>query len=106
VFKSRDLKQEPPVSHERRPQSTYAPTQNSQEEKEEAAAVNVGAADVWELRESKTRKRTYYFNRRTGEARWEAPRNVLEGGLKAAPAMNLGKRVPYLELEGCALAAR
>ncbi len=45
-----------------------APTQISQEEKqEEEGAEEVGAADVWEERESKTRTLPYYFNRRNGE---------------------------------------
>jgi len=30
-------------------------------------------ADVWEVRESKKRKRPYWFNRRTGESTWEDP---------------------------------
>jgi hypothetical protein len=27
--------------------------------------------DVWEVRESKKRKWAFWFNRRTGESRWE-----------------------------------
>jgi hypothetical protein len=42
-----------------------------------AAAGEVGAADVWEERESKTRKWPYYFHFRTGKARWKAPLSSL-----------------------------
>ena len=60
-----------------------------QEKKEEEAAGEVGAADMWEKRESKTRKRPYYFNRRTGESRWEAPLSPLAKRGRRSPSADM-----------------
>ena len=55
--------------------------------REQARKSKAGAV-VWEVRESKKRTRPYWFNRRTGESRWQDPlshegvgaRRILEEG--------------------------
>jgi hypothetical protein len=39
----------------------------------EQARKSKAGKDVWEVRESKTKMRSYWFNRKTGESRWEHP---------------------------------
>jgi hypothetical protein len=54
----------------------------------EKACKSKAGEDVWEVRESKKRKWSYWFNRQTGESRWKDPlshervgaRRVLEEG--------------------------